>query len=67
MLDFLGHTADQVYSPDQRFVHNIIMTPYLAQTLTLTLSVIQNAGPDTAPGLRTVTWQHARYRMEGYK
>ena len=23
---------DQVNYPDQRFVHNIIMTPYLAQT-----------------------------------
>jgi len=52
----VGHTmlnleySDQVHYPDRRFVHNIIlMTQYLAQTLTLnlTLNVIRNAnGPE---------------------
>ena len=43
---------DRVHYPDQRYVHNIIMTPHIVTHLTLTLNVKRNAGLDNAPAPR---------------
>ena len=36
------NTLDQVHYPDQSFVHNIIMTPYIVTNLNLTLTLNVN-------------------------